>query len=134
MKTEHLKEDGAPDFNRRNSETLENFNDFLYWREPLEIIDFDEIISPPEKVIDIPENRRCDIVSDNADNVSSTLKNKRTKESASRAMEKTNKNEKLSVAKKPKVKKKRNAQPTNATKPIVNNDDNSIISTGMYRY
>ena len=39
----------------KNSEMLEQFNDFLYWREPLESLNFDELFPPSFKDNEVPK-------------------------------------------------------------------------------
>ena len=38
----------------KNSEMVEQFNDFLYWREPFESLNFDEIFPPSFKDNEVP--------------------------------------------------------------------------------
>ena len=50
---------------KKNSDTLEHFNDFLYWREPFESLDFDELFPLSRKEPEIPDNVLNEIASIN---------------------------------------------------------------------
>ena len=60
-KNDQPKEGKLLNLSRRNSETLQHFNDFLYWREPFEDLDFDELFPLSRKEPDISDSFLNDI-------------------------------------------------------------------------
>ena len=60
-------ENQVPNLGRRNSDNLEDFNDFLYWREPFAPLDIDEILLIAQSVEHSNKslNKRTDINNQN---------------------------------------------------------------------
>jgi len=121
-----------PELSRRNSETLENFNDFLYWREPLEIIDFDGLFPLACKEPEVPEKVQHNVVNEQVDMNDSKFKDANKQEGGNCPIVKSKSKDKVPVGKKQKGKKKQNSRRTNSATATLHSDQNPIKSIGMY--
>lgn len=122
------KEAKLSDLSRKNTETLENFNDFLYWREPLEIIDFDGLFPPTCKEPKIPEKVQHSAVNEKVDMDDSKFKDANKQEGVNRQIGKNKTNDKVPVGKKQTGKKKKTSRPTNSATSTLNSEQNPIKS------
>ena len=125
------KESKLHDLSSKNSETLEHFNDFLYWREPLEILDFEGLFPVTCNEPDIPEKLQHNVVNENVVVDDSNYKDAK-KQGGNRTVRQTKTNDKVTGGKKQKGKKKQNSCRTNSATSTLNVEKNPIKSIGIY--